>query len=71
MQDLRFDDFAGADAGRADADPGVAAIHDCADAVQIDVPPAPADIMRVADFIPKTRTLAANFTNLCHSKSPE
>ncbi len=64
--DLRFDDFAGADAGRADANPGMTAIHHGSHPLQIDVPPPLADVVRVADLISKTRTLAADFTNFRH-----
>ena len=63
---LRFDDFAAAQAGRADAH----ALGGRADfgvhGAQVDVPAPLAHVMRVADRVAAHRLLAANLTNLCH-----
>jgi len=64
--ELSFDDFASADAGSADPDPGVAAIHDRAHAVQIHVPPPLRDVVGVADLVSKPRAFPAHITNFCH-----
>ena len=34
--------------------------------VQIHIPAAPGDVVRVRDVVPKLRTFAANIANLCH-----
>ena len=67
---LRFDYFAAAQAGRADADSLPDAIYLCANWAKIDVPAPPADIVRVTDSVSKLRPLAANITNVCHECSP-
>jgi len=63
---LGFDDFAAAQAGRADAH----ALGGRADfgvhGAQVDVPAPLAHVMRVADRVAAHRLLAANLTNLCH-----
>jgi hypothetical protein len=68
---LSFGDFAGTNAGSADLDPRVAAIHDRSHPVQVDIPPASGDVVGVADSISKTRPLAANSADLWHWLSPD
>jgi len=66
MNRLRFDDFAAAQAGGADADAlgclAYAGVH----WAQIDVPAPLGDVVSVADAVPELRLLAADITLLCH-----
>jgi hypothetical protein len=41
-------------------------VHKCAHRLQIHVPAAIGHIVSMAYFMPKLRSLAANFTNSCH-----
>jgi hypothetical protein len=58
--------FAAANAGSTDADPLAGALNYGANALQIDVPPAVAHIVSVADAVPELGTTAANFTHSRH-----
>lgn len=61
-----FGNAAGADAGGADSNADVAALHDGANALQIHVPAPFGDIVSVTDPVAKARSFAANFTYSCH-----
>jgi hypothetical protein len=63
---LRFDDFAAALAGSADADTPGRGAHLGVYRSQIYVPTPLGDVMGVADIIPELRPLAADLTYLCH-----
>jgi hypothetical protein len=63
---LRFDDFAAAQAGRADADASGGVAHLGVDWAQIDVPAPFSHVVSVADIVPELRPLAADITNMCH-----
>jgi len=67
---LRFDYFAAAQAGSANADSFSNAVYLGANGAEIDVPAPPADIVRVTDSVSELRPLAANITNVCHDCSP-
>ncbi len=67
---LRFDYFAAAQAGRADAYALSDTFNFGVNRTKIDVPTSAADIVRVTDRVPKLRSLAANITNVCHDCSP-
>ena len=60
----RFNDLAGLEAGGADANALIGAIHAGAHGTQINVPAAAAHVMRVADLISKLRAFAAEIANL-------
>jgi hypothetical protein len=62
----RFDDLAGLQAGGADADALVGAIHAGAHWTQVHVPAAAAHVVSVADLVSKLRAFAADVANLCH-----
>jgi len=64
--ELRFHDFAGAEATGADADGLGRAIHLCADWTQVNVPAPFSHVVRVRNVVARHRLLAANRTNLCH-----
>ena len=66
---LRLDDFAAAQAGGAHANPLARALHFGVNRAEIDVPAPLGHVMGVADVIPKLRSFAAYFTNLCHNNS--
>ena len=69
---LGFNDFAAAQAGRADADALSLAVHFGVHRTQIDVPAPLRDVMGVADAVSRLRLLAANLTLLCHwTAAPE
>ena len=61
-----LDDLAGLQAGGADADALVGAIHTGPHRTQVHVPAA-AHIVSVADLISKLRAFTADVANLCHS----
>ena len=63
---LRFDDFAAAEAGGANANPFSSGAHFGVHWPQIHVPAPLGDVMGVADVISKLRPLAADLTYLCH-----
>ncbi len=63
---LSFDNLAGADTGCAGPNPGVTAVDHSTHQMQVDIPTPLADIVGVADLIPKTRSFAADFTNFRH-----
>jgi hypothetical protein len=63
---LRFDDFAAAEAGGADADPFGGRAHFGVHRPQIYVPAPLGNVMGVADVVSELRPLAAEFTYLCH-----
>lgn len=63
----RFYDLAGLEAGGADADALVRAVHAGAHRTQVHVPAAAAHVVSVADLISKLRAFAADVANLCHS----
>jgi hypothetical protein len=62
----RFDDLAGFQAGGADADALIGAIHAGAHWTQVHVPAAAAHVVSVADLVSKLRAFAADVANLCH-----
>lgn len=64
-----LDDAAGSDAGGADAGFFVDAVNNRLHAAEIRIPPAPRDVVCVADRVAKTGLLAANFTCHCHRRS--
>src|SRR3990172_10541150 len=64
-----FDDPPGADAGGADADVHIAAVHDGPHRAQVDVPTPPGGVVGVANLVSVTRTFAAEFAHSCHSQS--
>ena len=64
---LRFDYFAAAQAGGADADSLAGAAHFGMDRSQIDIPTPLAHVVGVADIVSELRPLATEITNLCHS----
>jgi hypothetical protein len=66
---LRFDYFAAAQAGRADAHVLPLSIHLGVHRAQIDVPAPLGDVMGVADMVSRLRLFAADFTLLCHDCS--
>lgn len=61
-----FDNLAGLQAGGADANAFVSAIHARTYGTQVNVPAAAAHVMSVADLISKLRAFAAEIANLCH-----
>src|SRR6476469_11265545 len=65
--DRGFDDLAGLEAGGADADALVGAVHAGAHRTQVHIPAAAAHVVSVADLISKLRAFAADVANLCHS----
>jgi hypothetical protein len=69
---LGLNDFAAAQAGRADADALSLTVHFGVHGTQIDVPAPLRDVMGVADAVSRLRLLAADFTLLCHwTAAPE
>ena len=66
----RLGDFAGLDAGGADADALRGAVDEGLDSLQIDVPAAPRDVVRVRDVVTELRAFAANVAYLCHDFAP-
>lgn len=67
--DLRFDDFATAQAGRADAHTLSGRAHASVYRAQVDVPAPLGDVVRVADAVSRLRLLAADIALLCHDDS--
>jgi hypothetical protein len=63
---LRFDDFAGLDAARANADALARALNLGLHRTQIDVPAPPGRVVGVGDVVSELRTLAAKITFGCH-----
>ena len=61
-----FDYLAGLQAGGADADALVGAVHAGSYGTQVHVPAAAAHVVSVADLISKLRAFAADVANLCH-----
>jgi len=66
---LALEDFAGLDAGRANANALANTIDLGLDRLQIWVPATARDVMRVRDVVTELRTFAADFTYLCHDKT--
>jgi hypothetical protein len=66
---LGFNDFAAAQATRADADALADALHFGVDGPQINVPAPLGHVVGVADIVPELRLLPADITNLCHDYS--
>jgi hypothetical protein len=62
-----LDDFSGADAGSANADGFVSAIHDSPYAAQVGVPAALRDIVRVTDPVSVYGAFPADFARLSHA----
>ena len=58
--------FAVANAGRAGADTLVGTLNDGADALQVQVPTALSDIVRVADLVTELRPTTADITYFRH-----
>ena len=65
---LRFNDFAAAQAGGANANPFVAALQFGVDRAQVDVPATLGHIVGVADVISELRPFAADVANSCHKQ---
>jgi hypothetical protein len=65
---LGFDDLAGFDATRADANALVAAIDFSLDRTKIYVPTTLGHVVRMRDLVTELRTFAADFAYLCHDK---
>lgn len=59
-------DLTGADTGHADPQAARGAIHQRTNALQVHVPTALGDVVRVADPVAKLRSAAADITYLCH-----
>ena len=66
---LALEDFAGLDAGRANANALANTVHNSLDRLQVWVPATARDVVRVRDVISELRTFAANITYLCHDKT--
>ena len=64
--DRCFYDLAGLEAGGADANALVGAVHAGAHGTQVHVPAAAAHVVSVADLVSKLRAFAADVANLCH-----
>jgi hypothetical protein len=64
---LRLNDFAAAQAGRADADALSLARDLGVHRAQVDVPAPLSDVVGVADAVSRLRLLAADITLLCHN----
>ena len=63
---LRFNHFAAAQAGGADADAFGGGAHFGVDRAQVDVPAPLGHVVGVADIVSELRPLAAEITNMCH-----
>jgi hypothetical protein len=63
---LGLNDFAAAQAGRADADPFSLSVDLGMHWTQVDVPAPLGHVVGVADAVSRLRLLAADFTLLCH-----
>ena len=71
MPGLSFGDLAALEAGGADAQALGGAVDQRADGLEVRVPAAAGDVVRVRNVVAELRTLAANITNLCHDvKTP-
>lgn len=68
---LRLDDFAGLDTTGADANALVRCIDLGLYRLEIDIPAATGDVMRMRYIVAELRLLAANFTDLCHDLYPD
>ncbi len=66
---LRLDDFAAAQAGRADADVLSLARDLGVHRTQVNVPAPLSDVVRMADAVSRLRLLAADIALLCHKNS--
>jgi hypothetical protein len=66
---LCLNDFAAAQARRADADPLALAVDLGVHRAQVDVPASLGDVVGVADAVSRLRLLAADITLLCHDCS--
>ena len=67
---LGFGNFAGLDATGADADALAGAVHNGLHSLQVYVPAAAGNVVRVRNVVAELRSLAAKLTGLCHDKSP-
>ena len=67
---LSFGDFTALDATGADANALGRSVNKGFDPLQVDVPAAPRDVVRVRDVVSKTRAFAANVAYLCHNFAP-
>jgi hypothetical protein len=68
---LGLGDFSGLDAACADADALGMAIYQGLDGLEIDIPTAPGDVVRVRDVVTELRAFAANIAYLCHDFAPD
>jgi hypothetical protein len=59
-------DLTVAEAGRADLHPLGRALDEATNALKVDVPTPPGEVVGVADTIPEARSLPANVANLGH-----
>jgi hypothetical protein len=67
LENLRLNDFAATQAGRASADVFGRRSHLRMNRAQIDVPAPFAHVVGVADGVTELRPLAANIANSCHN----
>src|SRR5580700_10674207 len=67
---LRLGDLAALDAAGADADALGCAVDQGLDSLQIDVPAAARNVVRVRDVVTELRAFAANIAYLCHDFTP-
>jgi len=68
--ELRLCDFSALDAARAHAQPLGRAIHQHLHRLQIHVPPAARQIVRMRNVIAEARPFTADIANLCHRPTP-
>jgi len=69
--ELSFGYFSALDTACADAKLACSATNLGLDRAQIHAPTAAADVVRVRDVVAELRTLAADFTDLCHDRLQE
>lgn len=68
-EELRFLDFAGLKAARADAETPVRSLYNRAHRAQIHVPAALSHVVGVTDVVSKLRPFAAHFAYACHRRN--
>jgi hypothetical protein len=66
VSDLGLNDFAAAQAGRANADAFSLSVHLGVHRTQVDVPAPLSHVVGVADAVSRLRLLTADITLLCH-----
>ena len=68
---LCLDDFAGLDTAGTHANALIRRIDLGLYRLEIDIPAAAGDVMRMRYIVAELRLLAANFTDLCHDSCPD